>query len=263
MPLSVRFARPVRIAMGAALASSLAMALPAVAQQPPGADAGGLAQDGHHARGGEARRAPELTLKAQATAQIPQDTVTITLVTEHEGKTQAEVGQKLTAALNAAMPGAKASETVQARNGAYSVWAMTNREGKVTGWRGRAEILLESRKFGDAAELAGKLADTMPVGNIVFSLSNEARAEQEGKLLAEAAQAFRDRALAAASAFGFKGYQIRKLDLGGGGDVYMQRSPAPRYDGGVALSSMAKAEVPLQPDMVSVSVQVNGTVYLQ
>src|SRR5690606_40994758 len=67
---------------------------------------------------------------------------------------------------------------------------------KVTGWRGRAEIILESKDFAAASALAGKLAEHMPIGGIAFSLSDEARNEEEKRLLTQAANAFRDRALA-------------------------------------------------------------------
>lgn len=242
---------------GVALALGLAMAGPLHAQVQP-------AEGAPSARGDRERqsRPPELTLQAQAVSEVQQDTVTITLATEIEAADQVAVGKKLTAALDAAMKQAKGDTKVRARNGSYRIWASTNRDGKVTAWRGRVELLLESRDFEAASALAGKLAGAMPVADISFSLSDEARAAEERQLLEQAAAAFRERALAAASAFGFNGYRIRKIDLGGSGAQY---APRPRMQAMAAGASeaMKLADVPLQADTVTVAVSVNGTVWLQ
>jgi len=204
---------------------------------------------------------PELSLQAQAVAQVQQDTVSLTLAIEHSAANQASVNKKLTEALNAAMPVAKSVDTVKARSGAYRVWAVSNREGKVTGWRGRAEILLESMQFAQAAELADKLADIMPLSHIQFSLSDQAKARQERVLLVEAARAFRERAQAVVHAFGYTDYQIRKLDLGGEGAIYVQ-DPAVKHYGRMVSESLSLVDVPLEADSVSVVVQVKGIVSL-
>ena len=247
-----RFART-----GAAIVLGLAIAAPlqSVAQPAPGE------ARSHEGRKGE-MRAPELALQAQAVSEVAQDTVTITLATEIEAADQASVGKKLTAALDAAMKQAQGDDKVKARNGNYRIWASTNRDGKVTGWRGRVELILESRDFQAASALAGKLSGSMPVADISFSLSDQARAAEERKLLEQAATAFRERALAAASAFGFNGYRIRKVELGGSGAQYAPR--APRMQAMAAGGEAMKlADVPLQGDTETVVVSVNGTVSLQ
>src|SRR5690606_7672450 len=99
----------------------------------------------------------------------------------------------------------------------------TDRDGKITAWRGRAEVVLESEDLPAASALAAKLAEHMPISNIGFSLSPKARAAEEKRLLDEAADAFSQRATDAAKAFGFSGYTIRKIDLGGSGTVYSKR----------------------------------------
>jgi len=242
----------------AAALSLMAMAsAPALSAEPAAAPA-----PQHGARGEDRwSRPPELSLQAQAVSEVAQDTVTITLAAEVQAPDQAAVGKKLTALLDQTMQQAKQSQAVKARNGAYRLWAVTNRDGKVTGWRGRAEILLESKDFAAASALAGELADRMPIDGIAFSLSDEARAAEEKRLLTQAANAFRDRALAAAQAFGFNGYRIRKLDLGGSGVSY---APArPRTMAAMAPEAKMSADVPLEADTVTVSVAVNGTIFLQ
>jgi len=244
---------------------ALACAIAFCLLQSAGAQQAGANQAEAAARHGADRpREPKLTLQAAAASEVRQDTVTITLATEIEGASQAAVSKDLTAALDAAMKqaqGAKDAGAVKVRNGAYRIWATTNRDGKVTAWRGRAEILLESKDFPAASSLAGKLADKMPVAGLSFSLSDEARQAEERRLLEQAAAAFRERALAAARAFGFNGYKICTLDLSGSGTVH---APQPRALA-MAPASMEfkRADVPLEADTVTVTVSVNGTVALQ
>ena len=242
---------------GAAIVLGLAIGAPLQSHaQPAPAE-----PTSHAGRKGEPRL-PELALQAQAVSEVAQDTVTITLATELEAADQASVGKRLTAALDAAMKQAQGDDKVKARNGNYRIWANTNRDGKVTGWRGRVELVLESKDFQAASALAGKLSGSMPVAGITFSLSDQARAEEERKLLEQAATAFRERALAAASAFGFNGYRIRKIELSGSGAQYTPR--AGRMQAMAANGEAMKlADVPLQGDTETVVVSVNGTVSLQ
>ncbi|HYG44799.1 MAG TPA: SIMPL domain-containing protein [Bordetella sp.] len=241
-----------RIAAACCAALALAAVQPALAQQsPPTApqseDAG--------------TRAPELTLQASASSDVQQDTVRITLATELEAASQAAAGKALTTALDDAVKRAQGTKGVEVRTGGYNVWPNTNEKGKIQNWRARGEITLESKDFATASALASKLSDKTAIAQINFLLSREAREAEERKLLSQAADAFRERAVAAATAFGFSGYRVRSLELSGGGSAV----PVPRPMGAqmMAKSSMAEsADVPLEAGKVTVSISVNGTVAL-
>lgn len=203
---------------------------------------------------------PTLSLSAAATSEVAQDKVTITLASEIEGNDQAKLSQQLNQLLEATLAEAKRNSAVTARNGNYNVWANTDRNGRITAWRGRAELILESRDFVAASKLAGELSRQMAISNVAFSLSREAREAEEQRLLAEAAKAFTARADQAAKAFGFSGYAVKQLDLSGAGTV----TPMPRAYAMAAPSMEAKAaDLPLAGGKSAVSVSVRGTVYLR
>ncbi|MGO3741517.1 SIMPL domain-containing protein [Kerstersia sp.] len=206
-------------------------------------------------------RAPQLTLQAEAATKVQQDTVVLTLAYEAEAADQANVSRELNEHLDAAMKMLRDEKGVKARNGNYRIWPQNDRDGRISAWRGRTEILLESTDFAKASALAAKVQNQMPLDNIAFILSSEARAKHEERLLQQAADAFRQRAQAAAEAFGFKAYEIRKIDLGGGG---VQYEMAPRPQMMMAKAAGAAADsVPLEADTVTVSVSVSGTVALK
>ncbi|WP_086068052.1 SIMPL domain-containing protein [Bordetella genomosp. 8] len=227
-----------------------------MAQAAPSVDASA------HATHGDDRQdaGPLLTLQAAATEEVRQDTVQITVSAQVEAPDQAGVGKKLNALLDDLMKTAKSNADVSARTGSYRVWPNSNTKGKIVGWQGEGSIVLESTNFDAASALATRMGDKSAISNIGFTLSRKAREAVERKLLNQAAQAFRERALAAASAFGFSGYRLKKIDLGGVGAV------APRAYMAMAKGAPAPApaaDVPLQADMVTVSVDINGTIVLQ
>jgi len=215
----------------------------------------------HGSHDDKKHRAPRLSLQAQASSDVQQDTVTITLASELEGADQADVAKRLTEHLNKTLAAARGVDGVEARNGAYRLWPNTDRDGKITAWRGRVEVLLESKDLPGAAALAAKLSGQMPISNIEFSLSPEARAAEEQRLLQEAAAAFSKRAGDAAKAFGFSGYDIRNIDLGGSGTVFSKR-PEMAMARGAAFSADA-APPELEAGTATVTVSVQGEVALK
>ncbi|MYN14892.1 DUF541 domain-containing protein [Pusillimonas sp. TS35] len=202
---------------------------------------------------------PQATLQAQAVAEIAQDTVRITLATEFSDNSQATVAQALSETLEAVMKQAKGHAGIKATSGDYRIWPMNDQDGKISNWRGRGEIVLESKDFAAASVLAATLADRMPIAGLQFFVSPRARADKEQALLADAAQAFRDRAQAVSQAFGYAGYEIREVDLGGAGARY-ESAPAPRM---MAMATADKqASVPLEPGTERVTVIVSGSIFL-
>jgi predicted secreted protein len=213
-----------------------------------------------HSDDGKHDAGPLLTLQAAASEEVRQDTVQITVSAQVEAADQAAVGRKLNTLLDDLMKTAKGGSEVTARTGSYRVWPNNNSKGKPVSWQGEGSIILESTNFDAASALATKMGDRSAISNISFTLSRKARETAERKLLNQAAQAFRERALAAASAFGFSGYRLKKIELGGVGAV------APRAYMAMAKGAPAPApaaDVPLQADMVTVSVDISGTIVLQ
>ena len=203
---------------------------------------------------------PQLSLEAAASSEIAQDKVEITMGSDYEGADQAKVSDQLNKLLASTLATAKRNTKVESRSGNYRVWANTDKAGKIIGWRGRAEIILESKDFVAASTLAGELSKSMAVSNINFSLSREAQQAEEQRLLVEAAKAFRARATSASQAFGFGGYNVRQLDLSGSGMSYQPR-PMMAMRAAAPEAKMSDS-VPMEAGKATVTVSVRGTVEL-
>jgi predicted secreted protein len=125
-----------------------------------------------------------ITLDASATAEVPVDTLTITLFTEEQGPDPTDLAAKVNARLDQALARAKAEAAVEVRSGAYQTYPVYDRANQITGWRIRAELVLTSKDFKAATALAGKLQPALRISAMAFSLSRAAREKAESSLLA-------------------------------------------------------------------------------
>ena len=203
-----------------------------------------------------------LSLSSQASADVPQDIIHITLFYEQQAKDPGSLTSALNQRADAALAQAKGVSGVTAHTGAFSVYPSTDRDGKISAWRGRTEVVLESRDFAAASKLAGQLSNQMQIANVEFSLSPEAQRAAEQKLTTEAVKSFRTRADEAAKAFGYGSYSIRDVNVGGGRSV----QPYPRMMAMAAApmdNAKMSAPIPVQGGKATVSVTVNGSVQMK
>ncbi|KAG8152258.1 SIMPL domain-containing protein [Burkholderia catarinensis] len=203
-----------------------------------------------------------LSLSSQASADVPQDIIHITLFYEQQAKDPGSLTSALNQRADAALSQAKGVSGVTAHTGAFSVYPSTDRDGKISAWRGRTEVALESRDFAAASKLAGQLSNLMQVANVEFSLSPEAQRTAEQKLTTEAIKSFRARADEAAKAFGYGSYTIRDVNVGSGRNVQpytrMMAMAAAPMD-----SAKMSAPIAVEGGKATVSVTVNGSVQMK
>lgn len=201
-----------------------------------------------------------LTLQAEASMLVRQDTVNLVMAKIVEGADPQALHVQLTSAMEPAFKLAKAHQAVSVRSGGFRVSPVYGYDGKISGWRGRSELVIESRDFQAATRLVSELSDRLVLSNLRFHLSEEQRKKHESALIQQAAQAFRDRASLAMQAFGYREYEIVKLDLNAS---VSPGSPQPVMLRSAASTPLPKADMVLEADNVPVSVLVSGTVVLR
>ena len=91
-----------------------------------------------------------LQLSASGTVEVQQDLLSLSLTTTREGADASAVQSQLKAALDAAL--AEARKTAQpgqmdVRTGNFGLYPRYGRDGKISGWNGTAELVLEGRDF--------------------------------------------------------------------------------------------------------------------
>lgn len=209
----------------------------------------------------QAEPAGVLSLNAQASAEVPQDVVDITLFYEQEASDPSALTTTLNQRADAALHQAKGVSGVTARTGSFSIYPSTDRDGRISAWRGRTEVVLESHDFAAASKLAGQMASNMQVGNVQFSLSPEAQRTAEQKLTGEAIASFRQQAASGAQAFGYSGYSIREVNIGHNG--VMPRPMMMMSARAMGADAKAAAPMALEAGTSTVTVNVSGSVQMK
>lgn len=201
------------------------------------------------------------TLSASGSVEVQQDVLAISLNTTVGGADANAVQTQLKQALDAALAQARPAVVpgqMDVRTGNFSLYPRYGKDGKINGWQGTTELVLEGRDFARITSTAGKI-QSLTLGNVSFSLSREQRARVEGEAQTMAIERFKAKALDIAKGFGFSGYTLREVNINANDQGQV---PRPR------MMAMAKVEMSDSPVSVeagksTVLVNVTGSVQMR
>ena len=196
-------------------------------------------------------------VQAEAQRELANDTLTANLYVELNDANPAALAAAVNKVSNEAMRVAKEFDAVRVRSGNNQTYPVYAKGNVLQGWRGRAEIRLESRDFEAASRLIGKLQAGMQLGNTAFSVSPEARRKAENELIAEAIAAFKARAEIVRGALAGRNYKIQRLNVNTG-----YSAPPPRFASARAMTAgAAEVSAPaLEGGVSMITVTVGGTI---
>lgn len=203
-----------------------------------------------------------LQLSASSFVEVQQDRLVLRLTANRDGAEAVKVQTQLKQILDAALTKAKADakpQQMDVRTGEFSLYPRYNNE-KISGWQGRAELILEGKDFALITATAGAIQN-MTIGSVAFDLSREAREGVEGEVQAKAIAAFKAKAAETARQFGFSGYTLREVSVS---DNRAQIAPMyGRAASSGGLMKMSAADVPVEAGKARVEVNVSGTVQMR
>lgn len=209
----------------------------------------------------EPLRANVVSFQATATQEVTQDLLSVTLQANREGTQAAEVQSALKQALEAALTEAKRVATptgMEVRTGYFSVNPRYGNNGRVNGWQGTAQLVLEGTDTTRISQTAGKL-NQLNVVNVSYGLSRALREQYESALTADAITRFRNRASELAKNFGFTAYSLGEVNVQTGEPGFQGR---PMMMAMRAKSAEADVALPVEPGKGVLTVTVSGQVVL-
>jgi predicted secreted protein len=225
----------------------------------------GLALGGHAAAQAQAFPEPRnvVQLASSGTVEAQQDWLTLTLSVTKEGRDAAEVQNYLRQAAETALTQVKKSVQageMEVRTGAFSLNPRYGNDGKMSGWAGRTELVLEGSDFGRISSAAVK-AQPMTIQGLNFSLSRAERTRLEDQARTLAIASFKTKASSIAKEFGFSDYVLREVQVHAA-----DQNPEPRPHM-MAMAPRAMAAdappVPLESGKSLVVVSVSGAIQLK
>lgn len=203
-------------------------------------------------------------IDASGFKEVTQDWLTMRLTTTESGVDAGTVQNQLKVAIESALVVARAQAQpglLEVRTGQFSLYPRYGSGGKINGWQGSTELVLEGRDFARISSTAGKIS-TLTMGGVAFSLSREARQKLESEVQTQAIERFKARAAEVAKGFGFSGYTLREIGISSadsGGDVVVR----PRVMAMEAKAAMSDAPVPVEAGKSMVNVTVSGSIQLR
>ncbi|MGX5649581.1 SIMPL domain-containing protein [Hydrogenophaga borbori] len=212
-------------------------------------------------------QAPEVpanvvSLSASGHLEVPQDWLTVVLSTTREGSDAGTVQNQLKVAVDAALaiaqPQAKPQQ-LEVRTGNLRLYPRYGSNGRISGWQGQAEVVIEGRDIANVSAVAGRV-QTLTVSNMGFSLSREARQALESQVQAQAIERFRARASEIAKGFGFSGYTLRDVSVS---SAEMPERPMPRMMAMEAKAAASDAAIPVAAGTSTVSITVSGAIQMR
>ncbi|WP_215781330.1 SIMPL domain-containing protein [Paludibacterium sp. B53371] len=161
----------------------------------------------------------QLELTASSQREVANDQLDVTLYVQESQAQPAALADSLNRKTAAAMAVARSYGAVQASSGNYSTWPQYDKNNQIKGWQGRSEIHLRSGDFVQTAQLVARLQQSMLLGNVDFSVSEQARKRIEQQMLPEAIAQLQATAKVAAGALGKSHVSVRELSIGNNGNA--------------------------------------------
>lgn len=201
-----------------------------------------------------------LSLSASASADVTRDVLGVRFSTTREGADAAGVQTALKQALDAALTEARKAAKpgqVEVQTGSFALYPRNDpKTGRINGWQGSAELMVEGRDAAAIAQLTGRIT-TMTIAGVGYSLSREAREKAEADITAQAIARYRAKASEYARQFGYGGYVLGEVSINGDEGA----APRPMMMKAMRMGAADEA-LPTEAGKATVTVNVSGSVQL-
>ncbi|SFI87124.1 Predicted secreted protein [Pseudomonas guineae] len=210
----------------------------------------------------EDARYNQVALRAEVNQEIAHDLMHVTLYSEAQDSDPAVLAAQISKTLNASIAQARKVKGVSVSSGSRNSYPVYDGKGqKITAWRERAELSLESADFSVLSKLTGDMLQTLKMGGMNFSIADDTRKTREDALLKDAVAAFKARAQLATEALGGSGYKLVSLNLNTGG---FQRPMPMRMESMKGAAMMDASVTPeIEAGTSQVSISADGMIEVQ
>ena len=204
-----------------------------------------------------APRYNQIHFQVERSRPVENDRMQAVLNLTAEDDNAARLADQINRTMDAALKTAKTRAKVEARTGSYRTYPVYNKE-KIQRWRATQELLLEGSDFAELGSLIGQWQERLQVTSINFSVSPARRAAVEDELIAQALDAFKQRAELVRKQLAAKGYRIVDVSINTGGG-----QPVPIMMRAAAMESASVAPPAVEAGTSTLSGGVGGVIELQ
>lgn len=203
-------------------------------------------------------RFDQVNLSAQAVMEVDNDNLIAILYIQKEGSDTASLSDSVNLAITQAVAEAKQTEGVKLQTLGYQTSPIYQQQ-RLSGWRVRQSIRLESRQNEVLSGLLSRLQSSLALESINYAVSPERQQEVEEKLIKQAIEAFRQRATLITQQWGRKTYRLVEMNIHTANQpvqpMRMRASMMAQEGGGAAPTLEAGSQ--------TLSVEVSGRIEMQ
>ncbi|MGP5372187.1 SIMPL domain-containing protein [Psychrobacter alimentarius] len=201
----------------------------------------------------------QLTFQAEVKEEVQNDEVRASLYKKAQATDSKTLASTLNTTISNAMRIAKRYPSVTVSTGQQSTYPRYDKNDKIIGWTGQANIDLKSTDFAATSQLIADLQETLVMDNLTFGVSDTKKDALEQKLMTDASRAFQQQAKNLTRAWDARGYRVVNVNLNTGSNY-----PRPMYSA-MAMKAESADAVPRQnfeSGNSTISVTANGTIEL-
>lgn len=201
----------------------------------------------------------QLSFTAEVKEEIANDEVRASMYKKAQASNAKMLATTLNTSINNALAIAKRYPSVTVSTGQQRTYPRYDKNDKIIGWTGQANIDIKSEDFVATSQLIADLQETLVMDNLNFGVSDDKKDAIEQKLMTEASRAFQQQAKNLTRAWDARGYRVVTVNLNTGNNY-----PRPMYSMNMRAEA-ADASVPSQSfesGNSTISVTANGTIEL-
>jgi predicted secreted protein len=158
----------------------------------------------------------KIQFNANASQLVENDSMRARLFAEVQASTPSAAAAKVTELANDALEVLRQNSDLRVRTGAYRTYPTSNK-GRITGWRARSEIIIESDKIEQVSAAIASVSDTMQLASVEFFPSTTLRDQVETMLVDQAIKTFLEKARRIAKSFGATRFEVSEVKVASDG----------------------------------------------
>lgn len=162
-------------------------------------------------------------LSASAQTQIENDTVIATLYAQEDGSDSVQLAGLVNERINKAVELVNQHDAIKLQTNSYNTSAIYQNN-KITGWRVKQSIRLESQDMKLMRDILGSLQQTLALQGINFTISPGLKNSTDDELITEALKVFEQRAKNITQQLKRKNYKLVDIKVSTSANHYARRN---------------------------------------
>ena len=188
-------------------------------------------------------------LSASAQTRVDNDIVVAALYAQEEGSDAVQLADLVNRRIDEAIKLVRQHEAIQIQTSSYSTSPVYHKN-KITGWRVRQNIRLESRDMALMSQVLGRLQQTLALQGINFAVSPELKNSTDDELIVEALKVFEQRAHRVTQQLGRKNFKIVDINVSTSAGQFQRR----HYEAAALARDVAAPSIEAGEQTVQVTV---------